>query len=56
MGDEAVVEEILAYGIALPDGAAATVPLSGRWFGRWLTPESASRRTAAELVWLSPGQ
>ncbi len=27
------MEEILAYGIALPDGSAATVPLSGRGSG-----------------------
>ncbi|SNT30575.1 hypothetical protein SAMN05443665_10234 [Actinomadura meyerae] len=53
--DDTAVEEILAYGIALPDGSAATVPLSGRGFGRWLTPESASDRTSAALVWLSPG-
>ncbi|TDC63697.1 hypothetical protein E1200_21760 [Actinomadura sp. GC306] len=52
--DDVVVEEVLAYGIAMPDGSAATVPLSGRGFGRWLTPVSASRRMLSELVWLSP--
>ncbi|MFG2090425.1 MULTISPECIES: hypothetical protein [unclassified Spirillospora] len=52
--DDAVLEEVVAYGIVLPDGSAATVPLSGRGFGRWLTPESASRRMVSDLVWLSP--
>lgn len=54
--DDAVVEEIVAYGIVLPDGSAATVPLSGRGFGRWLTPKSASRRMCSELIWLSPAR
>ncbi|TDC73667.1 hypothetical protein [Actinomadura sp. 7K507] len=54
--DDAVVEEVVAYGVALPDGSAATVPLSGRGLGRWLTPQSASRRMLSELVWLSPGR
>ena len=51
---DAVVDEVVAYGIVMPDGSAATVPISGRGFGRWLTPESASRRMQSELVWLSP--
>ncbi|TDD89291.1 hypothetical protein E1293_04965 [Actinomadura darangshiensis] len=54
--DAVVTEEVLAFGIVMPDGSAATVPLSGRGFGRWLTPESASRRTSSDLVWLSPAQ
>ncbi|QFG25016.1 hypothetical protein [Actinomadura sp. WMMB 499] len=48
---DAVVREVVAYGIALPDGAAATVSLRGSGFGRWLSPESAARRLRAELVW-----
>ncbi|MFA1544898.1 hypothetical protein [Actinomadura chokoriensis] len=51
--DERGEEELVAYGIALPDGSAVTVPLRGRGFGWWLTPGSASRRTFSELVWLS---
>jgi hypothetical protein len=51
---DAVVDEVVAYGIVMPDGSAATVPISGRGFGRWLTAESASRRMRSELVWLSP--
>ncbi|TDC41780.1 hypothetical protein E1281_36985 [Actinomadura sp. KC345] len=54
--DDAVVEEVVAYGVALPDGSAATIPPSGQGFGRWLTPQSASRRMLSELVWLSPGR
>lgn len=51
--DDSVAEKIVAYGIALPDGSAATVSAGGSGFARWLTPESASRRTFSELVWLS---
>lgn len=51
---DAVVDAIVAYGIVMPDGSAVTVPIGGRGFGRWLTPESASRRMRSELVWLSP--
>ncbi|GAA4240777.1 hypothetical protein GCM10022254_66830 [Actinomadura meridiana] len=50
---DAVLDELVAYGIVMPDGSAATVPLSGHWFARWLTPESASRRMGSEVVWLS---
>jgi hypothetical protein len=52
--NDAVVDEVVAYGIAMPDGSAATVPPGGRGFGRWLTPESASRRMCSKVVWLSP--
>ncbi|MFI0483167.1 hypothetical protein [Actinomadura sp. 9N215] len=43
-------------GIALPDGAAVTVPTSGRGLGRWIIAESASGRMLSELVWMSPAQ
>ncbi|MBE1534381.1 hypothetical protein [Actinomadura algeriensis] len=49
--DDAVVREIVAYGIALPDGGAATVPAEGCSFGRWISPESAARRLDAEVDW-----
>ena len=49
--DDSVVREVVAYGIALPDGGAATVPAEGCSFGRWLSPESAARRLDAEVVW-----
>lgn len=55
--DEAEVRlmpEVVAYGIALPDGAAATVSATGRDFGRWQSPESASRWLSSELVWVAP--
>lgn len=52
--DDAVVEEVVAYGIALPNGSAATVPAQGSGFGRWISPQSASRRLCSDLVWLSP--
>ena len=48
------MDEVVAYGIVMPDGSAATVPLGGRGLGWWCTPESASRRMFSELVWLSP--
>jgi hypothetical protein len=49
-----LTREVVAYGIALPDGAAATVSATGQAFGRWQSPESASRRLSSELVWLAP--
>ncbi|MFI0373300.1 hypothetical protein ACH35V_36035 [Actinomadura sp. 1N219] len=51
--DDEVVREVVAYGIALPGGAAATVAARGSGFGRWISPESASRRLCSELVWVS---
>lgn len=50
--DDVVVREVVAYGIALPGGAAATVPARGNGFGRWISPETASRRLCSELVWV----
>ncbi|TYB46728.1 hypothetical protein [Actinomadura chibensis] len=50
--DYAVIREVVAYGIALPGGAAATVFARGGGFGRWISPESASRRLHSELVWV----
>jgi hypothetical protein len=44
--DEQPVREIVAYGMAL------TVPPSGAGLSKWQSPDSASRRTGAELVWL----
>jgi hypothetical protein len=49
--EDAVVREIVAYGIAMPDGSAATC--KGPTFARWQSAESASRRLCSELVWLS---
>lgn len=50
--DGAAVRVVVAYGIALPDGAAATVFARGHGFARWISPESASRRTHSDLVWV----
>lgn len=50
--DDVVVREVVAYGIALPDGAAATIPAKGNGFGRWISPQSASRRLHSDLVWI----
>ena len=52
--NDAVVREVVAYGIELPNGSAATVPVRGNGFGRWISPQSASRRLCSDLVWLSP--
>ncbi|MFD0857290.1 hypothetical protein ACFQ07_34115 [Actinomadura adrarensis] len=47
------VREVVAYGIALPNGGAATVGASGRQFGKWASPDAASLRMNSELVWLA---
>jgi hypothetical protein len=49
---DAVVQEVVAYGIALPDGSAATISPQGWSSGRWRSPESASRRLCSDLLWL----
>lgn len=51
-GGEEVVTEVVAYGLALPDGTAATVGLIGHGFGRWRSPYSAASRLHSDLVWL----
>lgn len=51
-GGEEIVTEVVAYGLALPDGTAATVGLIGHGFGRWRSPYSAASRLHSDLVWL----
>ena len=51
--DDRTVREVMAYGIELPDGAAATVGVAMPGWGRWLSADSASRRMNSDLVWLS---
>jgi hypothetical protein len=46
------VREVVAYGIALPNGSVATVGASGRGFAQWASLDSASERMCSELVWL----
>jgi hypothetical protein len=48
-----VIWEVMAYGMVLPNGSAATVGSAGTGFGSWRSPESASRHTYSELVWFS---
>jgi hypothetical protein len=52
--NDQIVREVMAYGIALPNGSAATVGAAGSGWGRWRSACSASRRTGSDLVWLSP--
>ncbi|WP_329092860.1 hypothetical protein [Streptosporangium sp. NBC_01469] len=49
--DEESVTEVVAYGLALPCGTAATVGANGRDFGRWTSAHSAARRLHSDLVW-----
>ncbi|MEU0482952.1 hypothetical protein ABZ260_27660 [Streptosporangium sp. NPDC006013] len=44
--------EVVAYGLALPDGTAATVTRSGYGFGRWTNAHRAAHRLGSDLVWL----
>lgn len=48
--DEQVVRQVMAYGIELPGGGAATV---GRISGRWRSADSAASRLYSDLLWLS---
>lgn len=48
--------ELVAYGIALPDGTAATIGPHGRGVGHWADPARAAARFASDLVWLAPAR
>ncbi|GAA3086541.1 hypothetical protein [Streptosporangium carneum] len=50
--DEEVATEVVAYGLALPGGAATTVGANGHGFGLWRSPHSAAWRLRSDLVWL----
>ena len=54
-GDQ-VIPEIVAYGIALPNGSAATFGANRTSFGRWRSAERASGAFHSELVWLASAQ
>ncbi|WP_214410876.1 hypothetical protein [Sphaerisporangium fuscum] len=43
---------VVAVGMALPGGGAATVATDGREFGRWGSADRAARRLHSECVWL----
>ncbi|MFJ2033855.1 hypothetical protein [Streptosporangium sp. NPDC087985] len=45
--------EVVAYGLVLPDGTAATISRNGNGFGRWTNAHRAARRLSSDLVWLS---
>ncbi|MGJ6961471.1 hypothetical protein ACSDR0_06125 [Streptosporangium sp. G11] len=49
------VTEVVAYGLTLPGGTAATVGANGNGFGRWTSAYSAARRLHSDLVWLGSG-
>ncbi len=53
--DEGVVTEVVAYGLTLPGGTAATFGANGHGFGRWTSAHSAARRLRSDLVWLGDG-
>lgn len=44
--------EVVAYGLELPDGIAATVGVV-QGFGRWQSARNAARRLHSDLVWLT---
>ncbi|WP_440104274.1 hypothetical protein [Streptosporangium sp. H16] len=46
------VAEVVAYGLALPGGEAATVGVTARGFGSWQSADSAAYRLRSDLVWL----
>jgi hypothetical protein len=50
--DDEIVTEVVAYGLALPDGGAATVGVAASGFGRWISAHSAASRLNSDLVWL----
>ncbi|MGC5011882.1 hypothetical protein ACLQ2R_14050 [Streptosporangium sp. DT93] len=50
--DEEGVAEVVAYGLALPGGEAATVGVTARGFGSWRSADSAAHRLRSDLVWL----
>ncbi|MFI6455459.1 hypothetical protein ACIBF6_28325 [Streptosporangium amethystogenes] len=52
--DEEIMARLVAYGLALPSGDAATVG-TPRGFGRWRSPQSAAYRLGSDLVWLGDG-
>ncbi|WP_156056065.1 hypothetical protein [Streptosporangium roseum] len=49
--DEEIVTEVVAYGLALPCGTAATVGVVNG-FGRWMSAHSTASRLRSDLVWL----
>ncbi|MFF0578592.1 hypothetical protein ACFY19_24170 [Streptosporangium saharense] len=44
--------EVVAYGLELPTGVAATVGVV-QGFGRWQSARNAARRLHSDLVWLT---
>ncbi|MFC3985230.1 hypothetical protein [Streptosporangium jomthongense] len=44
--------EVIAYGLQLPCGTAATVGVV-QGYGRWRSADSAARRLGSDLVWLT---
>lgn len=52
--NDEVVREVMAYGIALPDGAATTVGATGVGWASWLSADSAFEwMGGSDLIWLS---
>ncbi|WP_433362765.1 hypothetical protein [Streptosporangium sp. CA-115845] len=51
---EEIMARLVAYGLALPGGDAATVG-AVRGFGRWTSARSAAYRLGSDLVWLGDG-
>ncbi|MER5624951.1 hypothetical protein ABT061_28345 [Streptosporangium sp. NPDC002544] len=51
---EEIMARLVAYGLALPGGDAATVG-TPRGFGRWTSARSAAYRLGSDLVWLGDG-
>ncbi|GII79195.1 hypothetical protein Sru01_41770 [Sphaerisporangium rufum] len=50
--DERSDLRVVALGLALPDGGAATVEVGGNGFGRWGSAERAAWVLGGECVWL----
>ncbi|MBB4918246.1 hypothetical protein [Streptosporangium saharense] len=47
--------EVLAYGVTLPGGQAATVRADGGAHGLWNSAQSAAKRLRSDLVWFGDG-
>ncbi|MER7205547.1 MULTISPECIES: hypothetical protein [Streptosporangium] len=50
-GWEGEQAEVVAYGLTLPCGQAATIGADGRGHGLWNSAQSAARRLHSDLVW-----
>ncbi|GGK85239.1 hypothetical protein Sme01_29920 [Sphaerisporangium melleum] len=51
-GDDKPAMRVIALGVSLPHGGAATVGMDGHGFGRWGSVQRAAFGLGCEYVWL----